>query len=76
MTVRAKFRVTEVAQTLNGVKLKASPVYSQDPKSENSAFWEASPSGEFWVEGTKPDIFNGFVPGDMIYIDVTKAPPA
>ena len=74
-TVRCKFQVQEVARTLyDGAKLTARPVYSQDPNSENKAFWDATPSGELDLSCVKEDAIAHLQPGDEIYIDITKAP--
>lgn len=51
MSVRAKFRVSEITEHAYGMQLmktvKLEPVRkNDDPESENSKFWAASPSGE------------------------------
>ena len=45
-TVRAKFRVHNIGVNSWGTRVQMSPVYSDDPSSENKRFWDATPSGD------------------------------
>lgn len=76
MTVRCKFRCTEVTKrthwdTKKGGYLysaKFAPVY--DGSEENKKFYEATPSGSLEVGTYKQDVF---APGQEYYIDITPA---
>ncbi len=51
MSVRAKFKVNEITEHAYGEQrmktIKLQPVFkNNDPNSENSKFWAASPNGE------------------------------
>lgn len=70
--IRAKFKVDEVADGT----LRASPVVSSEPGSENSKFWDATPSGSLEVTATKAGIFSALKVGDEFYLDITPAPKA
>lgn len=50
---------------------KFSPVYSDNPESENKQFWDATPSGSFEFGSVKNQ---GFVIGRDYYFDITLAP--
>lgn len=76
MATRAKFKVDEIALTTYGTSLRASPVYSSDPKSENKAFWDATPSGKLELNCANAKALAGFKPGDELYIDISLAPKA
>jgi hypothetical protein len=71
-TVRCKFTVDEIAKTTYGAKLKASPVYGNNP--ENKAFFEATPSGSLEFSCVRGEAVSHLQPGDEIYIDISIAP--
>lgn len=79
MTVRAKFRVDSVNRLswergkTNAAVVVMSPVYSNDPNSENKAFWEATPNGKIEMTINNLAAFDQFQPGDSFYVDFTKA---
>lgn len=80
MMVRAKFYVSEITRygsqgkkQENGGTVKLRPVYSDDPKHENKAFWNATPSGEITM-GIKSDALKDFELGQEYYVDFTIAP--
>lgn len=73
-TTRAKFKCNTVtAYESSHREVKLSPVYSNDPNSENKAFWEASPNGELRLYITNPAASALFEPGKEYYIDITPA---
>lgn len=54
--------------------LKFSPVYgNNDPKHENTKFWQASPSGSINLGTVNPEAWSQFELGKDYYIDFTKA---
>ena len=75
MSVRAKFKVTRTGQVQYGTDkvlhdVEMSPVYSNDPGSENKAFWDATPNGSFKMTSIISDAFEV---GKEYYIDITEA---
>jgi hypothetical protein len=50
-----------------------SPVYSQDPESENKKFWDASPQGEVRLGTVNPEAWKQFELGQEYYLDFTLA---
>lgn len=52
-----------------------SPVYSDDPDSENRKFWDASPAGEIKLGTINPAAWEQFELGGEYYIDFTLAGP-
>lgn len=78
--VRAKFRV-DCVQTHNykgyeGYKILMSPVTRtpDDPDSENTRFWTATPSGKLEIDTTNKAVLAQFTPGSEHYVDFTPAP--
>ncbi len=69
--VRAKFKVDEVAQTVNGGKVTLSPVTSGSP--ENEKFFKWTPYGKIEMGTINPDAISQFVPGKEFYLDFTPA---
>ncbi len=79
-SVIAKFLVTSVEQQghshhetgepqLTGVKVNLSPVYRpKDSTHENQRFWEASPSGQLWLQIQNPQAFGFFQAGHEEYV--------
>lgn len=50
------------------------PVYgNNDPKHENSRFWDYSPSGEIRLGTVNPDAWQAFEIGKEYYVDFTPA---
>jgi hypothetical protein len=76
-TVRAKFSVQSVTQaktsdgTVYSENVTLSPVYSNDPGSENAAFWKATPAGRIDMYISNPDAHGEFVQGQEYYVDFT-----
>lgn len=50
-----------------------SPVYSNNPQSENSKFWDASPSGSIQLGTVNPEAWGMFELDKEYYIDFTPA---
>lgn len=78
MTVRAKFKVTEITEHAYGEQLmktvKLQPVFkSNDPESENSKFWAASPNGEIRLGTINMDAAAQFAINGEYYVDFTPA---
>lgn len=77
MTVRAKFKVNEITEHAYGMQrmktIKLQPVSkTNDPESENSKFWSASPSGEIRLGTINMDAAAQFELNDEFYIDFTR----
>lgn len=74
--VRAKFVVLSIKRYDRNSGMNAEvemrPVYSSDPKHENKAFWDATPSGQLTM-AIKSDAADYFEPGAEYYLDFTKA---
>ncbi len=70
--VRCKFKCDSIETLTYGKGLiynaKMSPVFSQDPESENKKFWEATPLGAFTVGTVK---VMPFEVGKEYYLDIT-----
>ncbi len=77
MSVRAKFKVTEITEHAFGSQLmktiKLAPVYkSDDPEGENSKFWAASPNGEIRLGTINMQAAAQFEINAEFYIDFTR----
>lgn len=75
-TVRAKFRCDNVETIPGGEEMhviRMSPVYSDDPASENKTFTKYTPAGSFHMHVTVPETAAFFVNGQEYYLDITKA---
>lgn len=73
---RLKFKVQEITRhDYNGKEMrsiKLLPVAADsDPESENSRFWEATPTGELRFTTSNMAAADEFVLGEACYIDVT-----
>jgi hypothetical protein len=85
MRIRAKFTVSSVTRYQGGVRLEMAPVMGTYvdgkyvPETENSRFWDASPSGRFeiCVQEKMPAYAEivALKPGDAYYLDLTPAAP-
>jgi hypothetical protein len=73
MTVRAKFRCNYIAEGKGNWTIHMSPVYSDDPASENKFFTDATPAGTFQMVVTKEEAAKAFEVGKNYYLDFTKA---
>jgi len=76
--VRAKFHCNYVqdnakAMSGEGFSVFMTPVFSDDPASENKAFTEATPAGCFNMMITVPETAAFFEAGQEYYLDITKA---
>lgn len=80
MSVRAKFKVQSIeltesyhqkGETLTTINM--SPVFSNDPESENHKFWHASPSGILKLGTINPEAAAQFELGKEYYLDFTPA---
>src|SRR4051812_30060137 len=55
--------------------IRMSPVYgNNDPKHENSKFWESSPTGSFELGTINESAAAIFEVGEEYYLDISKAP--
>lgn len=76
-TVRAKFRVYSITKTKQGddemSTIELSPVYSDDPESENRKFWRWTPSGSIKLGCVNPAAVEAFEIGAEYYVDFSKA---
>jgi hypothetical protein len=77
MTVRAKFKVSEITEHAYGDKrmktIKLQPVYSSKEGSENKTFWEASPNGEIRLGTINMAAADYFELNGEYYIDFLRA---
>lgn len=83
MTVRAKFVVTNITRGTEYAQIEMRPVMPKYvdgkliPDSENSRFWDASPSGEFKMNVQSKASGFPFIaamnPGDEFYFDIIPA---
>jgi hypothetical protein len=71
MNTRAKFKCDEVAQTVNGGKIKLSPVVSGSD--ENKRFFNYTPYGQIEIGTINQEVIQQFIPGKEYYIDFTLA---
>jgi hypothetical protein len=71
MTIRAKFRVDERAERVNGGKVILSPVI--DGSEENKKFFLYTPYGKIEMGTVNEDAIKEFTPGREFYIDFTPA---
>ncbi|MEW6209818.1 MAG: hypothetical protein AB1631_15750 [Acidobacteriota bacterium] len=67
-------KVDEAAEPhTTGVKVNLSPVYAPDDKNhENHKFWEATPSGQLWMQINNPSAFDFFKEGEEVYLTFSK----
>ena len=75
--VRCKFLCNSTGQTMGYSKetpivynASLAPVYKDGDNTENSKFWEATPSGQLTIQCSK---FQPFEPGKEYYLDITPA---
>ena len=75
--VRAKFKVDSITRFAysKGATVMFSPVYSDDPASENRAFWTATPSGRIEMAINNPASADVFELGREYYVDFTATAP-
>lgn len=71
MTVRAKFRVETVTQTIHGFTVDLKPVTGGSP--ENERFFKWTPSGEIKMGTVNAEAAEQFKPGTEFYVDFTPA---
>jgi hypothetical protein len=84
--VRAKFTVDNIARHLRGhhdedgeyivdeaQTITLTPVYSEDPDSENRLFWEATPAGKIELNTVNREAWEQFELGQEFYIDFIPA---
>jgi hypothetical protein len=79
-TIKAKVRVHNVSEnhfgpenSKSGERVQMSPVYSDDPQSENYSFSQATPSGAIELNITNPDAFGFFEVNKEYVVDFTPA---
>lgn len=81
VTMRAKMRVTSVTHDetqLNAVELKMHAVCGDTPfgpngESEDNTFARFTPLASFEIYITNPDLLDAFQPGQIFYVDFTRA---
>ncbi len=61
------------SETVEKRTVKLAPVYSQDPDSENRAFWDATPTGKLELGVINPEAWTLFDLGGEYYLDITQA---
>lgn len=63
-----------VVEPCIGGEVKLSPVYANDdPRHENSQFWDASPSGEFKLQVNNLEALKRLEVGKQYYIRIDEA---
>jgi hypothetical protein len=74
-SIRAKMQVGYIPENNSDtVNVSASVVYSDDPKSENKAFSDSTPSGSLTLYIQKAKLASRFLEqGDIIYVDISIA---
>lgn len=84
MSVRAKFKLQKIESQHTTIRLSDgtygpgemktlvfSPTYSDDPKSENKKFWDATPGGELRFNCVNGEAVEYFELGKEYYLDLT-----
>lgn len=71
MSVRAKFKVDRVSQTLSGTEIELTPVMGDSE--DNKKFFKYTPYGSLKMGVVNPDAAEQFTPGAEFYIDFTPA---
>jgi len=71
MTIRAKFRVDERAERVDGGKVTLSPVGGGSE--ENKKFFKWTPYGKLEMGTINEDAIKEFTPGREFYVDFTPA---
>ncbi len=74
MSVRAKFRVEEIAKNIYATRIKLGPVTSGSE--ENKAFFKATPVGSIEIGTVNDEAASQFTVGAEFYIDFTPATAA
>lgn len=73
MSVRAKFRVTNMTEKADGgFAIQLSPVIADNP--ENAEFFKYTPAGSINLETINADAANQFEVNKDYYVDFTPAP--
>jgi hypothetical protein len=77
MGVRAKFQVKSVTQHFWGEGSKPQVIHLEAVTSGpgNESWSQYTPSGKLEMTVTNPDAAGFFVPGKVVYLDFTEAPP-
>jgi hypothetical protein len=71
LTARCKFVVESVTLHAYGSRsMKLSARYDEPLSKEDRAFNTATPGGEMTLQINNPAVFDTFVPGKHVYIDV------
>lgn len=70
-TVRAKFKVDSILQTLSGETIELTPVINGSE--ENKIFYKYTPGGKICLQTVNHEAAEVFVPGKEFYIDFTAA---
>ena len=71
MTVRAKFKVESVSNTVNGASIELKPVTCGSP--ENESFFKWTPWGDIKIGTINAAAAEQFKPGTEFYVDFTPA---
>lgn len=71
MTVRAKFKCTEIMMNETGSQITLSPVIATSP--ENEVFFKWTPSGSIKMGLINPETAKEFVAGKEYYVDFTES---
>lgn len=71
--ILAKFHVNEIKEFSWGTEVTMTPVYSDNPESENKRFWEATPNGTLRMTIKNQAAADYFKRDGEYYIDFSEA---
>lgn len=82
--VRAKFKLNSYTTSIMNIDgkdvemrtLNFTPVWSDDPQSENKTFWRWTPAGSVQLGTVNEEAWKHFEIGKEYYLDFTPAPVA
>lgn len=73
MSVRAKFKVSKIAEHEGGLKIVSLNAVSADEVPENQRYHKYTPSGSLEITITNPSASDQFAPGKVFYLDFSEA---
>jgi len=88
-TIRCKMTLNSITRQMGGryrdvqgeqkwtpepvTSLEFAPVFSDDPRSENKRFWDATPSGKLEFQCVHREAVEHFEVGQEYYVDISLA---
>lgn len=65
---------TPAGAKIAGVKVVLAPVFApNDTRCDHKKFWDATPTGQLWMQIQNPAAFDAFVPGEEYYLTFAPA---